>query len=252
VSAAPTPPLAWRAARVVETRAETPRVRTVELQVAGWPGHTAGQHVDVRLRAPDGYEARRSYSIASAPEQARTGRVAITVERLGDGEVSPYLVDELRADDVVQLRGPVGGHFTWRVEDGGPLMLVAGGSGVVPLMAMLRHRAAAASSVPARLLYSARTTADVIFRDELDALAAGAGGPTVSYAITREPDAARARHHRRIDAAMLAELAFPPAAAPRVFVCGPTALVEQVASALVSLGHAPARIRTERFGPSGG
>ena len=250
MSAAPTP--GWRAARVVETRAETPRVRTIELQVAGWPGHTAGQHVVVRLRAPDGYEARRSYSIASAPEQARTGRVAITVERLDDGEVSPYLVDELRADDAVQLRGPVGGHFTWRVQDGGPLMLVAGGSGVVPLMAMLRHRAAAASDVPARLLYSARSTADIIYRDELDALAAAAAGPEVIYTITREPGAGGVRHHRRIDAAMLAEHAFAAELEPRVFVCGPTALVEQAATALVSLGHAPARVRTERFGPSGG
>ncbi len=246
LSAAPSP---WLLAHVVDTRDETLRVRSLVLEAPGWAGHVAGQHVDVRLRAPDGYVAQRSYSIASAPEEGTGGRLTLTVERLDDGEVSPYLVSELRVGDAVQLRGPVGGYFTWRATDGGPLLLIAGGSGVVPLAAMLRHRAAIGSTVPAQLLYSARTTADVIYRGELARLAADAELEVI-YTLTREPAAPLARFGRRIDREMLAEVAFAPGAQPHVFVCGPTLLVEAVADALVSLGYDPMQVRTERFGPS--
>jgi ferredoxin-NADP reductase len=241
----------WLRARVADVRRETPRVRSLMLDVPEWPGHTAGQHVDVRLRAEDGYEARRSYSIASAPEAGRTGRVTLTVERLRDGEVSPYLVEEVRVGDALHLRGPVGGYFTWRVEDGGPLFLVAGGSGVVPLMSMLRHREAAGSHVPTRLLYSARTPDDVIYRTELERLTSHDPTLEVVYTITRATLPPWAPYGRRIDQAMLADVAFPPAQRPHVFVCGPTVLVEGVAASCVTLGHERSRVKTERFGPSG-
>jgi ferredoxin-NADP reductase len=219
--------------------------------VPQWPGHRAGQHVDVRLVADDGYQAQRSYSIASAPEDAT---VALTVERLDDGEVSPYLCDVLRAGDGVEMRGPIGGYFVWDAAVDAPLLLVAGGSGIVPLMAMLRHRArldaARLASVPARLLYSARTWDDVIYREELERLA-GASDVRVELALTRDaPDGWRG-YRRRIDRAMLEEVGWPPSARPRAFVCGPTPLVESVATLLVELGHDPARVRTERFGPTG-
>ncbi|WP_284351281.1 ferredoxin reductase [Roseisolibacter agri] len=244
--------LEWRVATVVAVRDETPRARTLVLDVPDWPGHRAGQHVDVRLVAEDGYQAQRSYSIASAPEE-RT--VALTVERLDDGEVSPYLAGELRAGDGLEVRGPIGGWFAWDVHDGGPLLLVAGGSGVVPLMAMLRHHAHADAArrarVPVRLLYSARTAADVIYRDELARFAAPAVG--IVYTLTRETTPVDwAQHHRRIDRAMLDAVAWPAADAPLAFVCGPTPLVESVAALLVAIGHDPARVRTERFGPTGG
>jgi ferredoxin-NADP reductase len=241
----------WRLATVLDAPWESNRVRSLVLDVPGWPGHLAGQHVDVRLRAEDGYEARRSYSIASSPEEARAGRVTLTVERLDGGEVSPYLVDDVQPGDALQLRGPVGGYFTWRVDDGGPLLLVAGGSGVVPLMSMLRHRADAGSRVPARLLYSARTADDVFYHAELDRLTSADPSLEVVYALTRASPPPWARYGRRIDPAMLAEVAFAPAGRPHVFVCGPTALVEAVADACVRLGHDPARVKTERFGPSG-
>jgi ferredoxin-NADP reductase len=239
--------LEWRVATVTEVRDETPRTRTLVLDVPDWPGHRAGQHVDVRLVAEDGYQAQRSYSIASAPEDAA---VAITVERLDEGEVSPYLYDVLHAGDGLELRGPIGGYFAWDVAQGGPLFLVAGGSGVVPLMAMLRHRALAGSSVPARLLYSARAWDDLIYREELERLAEHAEVQVV-FTLTRDaPDGWRG-HRRRIDRAMLEEVGWPASSMPRVFVCGPTPLVESVATLLVELGHAPDRVRTERFGPTG-
>lgn len=242
--------LPWRVAEVLDVVPETPRARTLLLRVPGWPGHRPGQHVDVRLTAEDGYQAQRSYSIASPPEAEQ---LALVVDRIESGEVSPYLADDLRPGDPLELRGPIGGHFVWTVAEGGPLLLVAGGSGVVPLMAMLRHRAAARSDLPARLLASWRTADDVLFRAELAQLEAGDDGLKVAYALTRaRPPPGSAVYNRRIDAAMLVEAGFTPAGRPHVFVCGPNALVEAAATALVSLGHPPALIRTERFGPSGG
>jgi ferredoxin-NADP reductase len=237
--------LTWRVARVVAGRFQTPRTRSLDLEVPGWPGHLAGQHLDVRLTAEDGYQAARSYSIASAPGD---GPVGITVERIDDGEVSPYLCDELRDGDELEVRGPVGGYFVWEPARGGPLLLVAGGSGIVPLRAMLRQRAAAGSRVPARLLYSSRSLADVIYREELDGLA----GVEVVHTLTRSQPPGWTGHRRRIDPELLAEVAWPAAERPLAYVCGPTRLVEAVASGLVGLGYEPGRVRTERFGPTGG
>jgi ferredoxin-NADP reductase len=241
----PRAPIRWRTVTASEVVDETAQARTIVLDVPDWPGHAAGQHVDVRLTADDGYQAQRSYSIASAPEDPR---LALTVERIDDGEVSPYLAGELRAGDEFELRGPVGGHFTWRVRDGGPLLLVGGGSGLVPLMAMLRHRAAEGSDVDARLLLSARSLGDVYYRDELARL----DDVAVHYTLTRSPPDGWTGYDRRVDAEMLAEVGPTPAEDPLVFVCGPTAFVEQVADGLVALGHPPDRIHTERFGPTGG
>jgi ferredoxin-NADP reductase len=241
--------LSWRLAGVVATTGETPRTKTLLLDVPGWGGHRPGQHLDVRLTAEDGYQAQRSYSIASAPAGER---IEITVERLDDGEVSPYLTDELRAGDKLEVRGPIGGYFTWEVKDGGPLLLVAGGSGVVPLMAMIRHRAAEGSDVPTRLLYSSRSAEEIIYREELSRLADADGTLTVIHTLTRSQPAGWTGYRRRIDEAMLAEVAWPPATRPHVYVCGPTRLVETVASTLVALEHEPARVKTERFGPTGG
>jgi len=240
--------LSWRLAEVAEVRPETGRVVTLALEVPDWEGHLPGQHLDVRLTAEDGYQAERAYSIASAPAG---GRVELTVERLEDGEVSPYLAGELRRGDRLELRGPVGGYFVWEPGRGGPLLLVAGGSGVVPLMAMLRQRAATGSQVPARLLYSSRTLEDVIYREELERLAAAGDGLTVAHALTRAQPPGWAGYARRIDAVMLEEVGWRPGERPLVYVCGPTRLVEAVAGHLVALGHDPARVRTERFGPTG-
>jgi ferredoxin-NADP reductase len=242
-------PIVWRVATASEVVEETGHARTIVLDVPGWPGHVAGQHVDVRLTAQDGYQAQRSYSIASGPEEPR---LALTVERIDDGEVSPYLAGELRAGDRFELRGPIGGHFTWRVEDGGPLLLVAGGSGLVPLMAMLRHRAARRSGVEARLLVSARSWEDVLYRDELSHLADGGGGARTHYTLTRGTPAGWDGWDRRVDARMLGDVGPGVAERPRIYVCGPTAFVERVADLLVELGHRPATIRAERFGPTGG
>ena len=240
-------PIVWRTATVREIVADTARANTIVLDVPGWPGHLAGQHVDLRLTAEDGYQAERSYSIASAPESSG---LSLTVELFDDGEVSPYLVEELRAGDQFELRGPIGGYFTWRVEDGGPLLLLAGGSGLVPLMSMLRHHAAVESTVPARLLVSARGLDNVLYRDELAALD-GSGGIDVSYTLTREQPTGWAGFGRRVDADMLTAVGPSPSAQPRIYVCGPTAFVEHVADLLVELGHAPGTIRAERFGPTG-
>jgi ferredoxin-NADP reductase len=235
-------PLAWRLATVTNTIRETESACTLVLDVPGWPGHVAGQHVDVRLTAEDGYQAQRSYSIASAPEDPE---LTLTIERIDDGEVSPYLAGELRAGDQFELRGPVGGHFTWRVDDGGPLLLVAGGSGLVPLMAMLRHRAAHDAGVDARLLVSARRWDDLLFRDELQRT------DDVTYTLTRETPAGWTGFDRRIDRAMLEQVGPAPEAEPRIFVCGSTGFVERAADILVELGHAPGAIHAERFGPTG-
>jgi ferredoxin-NADP reductase len=242
--------LIWRLAEVVAVVGETPRVRSLVLSVPGWPGHQAGQHVDVRLTAEDGYQAQRSYSIASAPEKGE--RMELTVERLDDGEVSPYLVDELHVGDRLELRGPIGGYFVWDVDDGGPLLLIGAGSGICPLMAMIRHRAAGASSVPTRLLYSSRSLEDVIYRDELDRLAANGSGLEVVHTLTRVRPEGWSGYARRIDREMLADVAWPPEHRPLAYVCGPTSLVESVARDLVVLGHEANRVRTERFGPTGG
>jgi ferredoxin-NADP reductase len=241
--------LSWRLAEVVETIVETPQTKSLVLSVPDWSGHLPGQHVDVRLTAEDGYQAERSYSIASAPSGER---VELTVERLDDGEVSPYLTEELRTGDKLEIRGPIGGYFTWDIANGGPLLLVAGGSGVVPLMAMIRHRVARASDVPTRLLFSSRSYDEVIYREELDRLVATDDNLEVIYTLTRSQPPDWTGYRRRVDEAMLTEVAWPINASPRVYVCGPTRLVESVASTLVGLGHEPGRVKTERFGPTGG
>jgi ferredoxin-NADP reductase len=237
--------LTWQVATVTATVSETPSVRTIKLAVPDWPGHRAGQHLDVRLTAEDGYTAERSYSIASAPGEP----VAITVERLDDGEVSPYLTDELRVGDQLELRGPVGGYFVWTPADMAPLLLVAGGSGVVPLRAIVRERQRTGSDVPVRLLYSSRTLADVIYRDELDSYG---DGISVSYTLTRAQPPGWTGHGGRVNRALLAEVAWPAHDEPLAFVCGPTSFVETVAEGLVGLGYPPGQVKTERFGASGG
>jgi ferredoxin-NADP reductase len=239
--------LTWLHAKVADVVPETARVKTIGFDVPGWPGQRAGQHVDVRLTAEDGYQAERSYSIASAPDGTR---IELTVERLDDGEVSPYLTEELRQDDVIELRGPVGGYFVWEPEEPDPVLLVGGGSGVVPLMAMIRHRAATGGDVDMRLLFSSRSWDDVIYRDELERLSGD--GLRVVHTLTRSSPEGWSGYARRIDKQMLQEVGPAPGERPLVYVCGPTPLVEAVASELVELGHEPGRIRTERFGPTGG
>jgi ferredoxin-NADP reductase len=241
--------LNWTLGEVVELIDETPRVRSIVLEVPEWPGHRAGQHVDVRLTAEDGYQAQRSYSIASAPED---GRLAITVERLPDGEVSDYLVGELRGGDMLELRGPIGGYFVWAAGSGEPLLLVAGGSGIVPLMSMLRHRQASDVADGARLIYSSRSWDEVIYRDELERLAAASNGPEVIHTLTRSQPPGWTGYARRVDGAMLAESAWAAASMPMTFVCGPTSFVESVAEGLVGLGYPSNIVKTERFGPTGG
>ena len=242
-------PVLWRIATVAELHAETAHATTLVLEVADWPGHLAGQHVDVRLTADDGYQAQRSYSIASSPQDAR---LALTVERIDEGEVSPYLTNEVRPDDQFELRGPIGGHFTWQVADGGPLLLLGGGSGLVPLVAMLRHRADAASDVEATLLVSARTLPDVLFRDEL--ALHRQRGVEVRSTLTREQPSGWTGWSGRVSAEMLREVGAGVNGGhePRTFVCGPTGFVEHVAELLVELGRDPHTIKTERFGPTGG
>jgi ferredoxin-NADP reductase len=239
--------LTWQLAEVVDVVTETPRVKTVAFDVAGWTGQRAGQHVDVRLTADDGYQAQRSYSIASAPDGTR---LELTVVRIDDGEVSPYLADELRPGDQIELRGPVGGYFVWEPSQGGPLLLVAGGSGIAPLMAMIRLRAAAGSTTDTRLLFSSRGWDDIIYRDELERL--NGNGLTVVHTLTPSQPPGWTGYARRVDAEMLAKVGPSPAERPRVYVCGPTPFVEAVAEALVHLGHHPRAIKTERFGPTGG
>ena len=239
-------PLAWRVAEVADVVPETPRVKTLVLAVDDWPGHAAGQHLDVRLTAEDGYEAQRSYSIASPPGEP----VAITVERLDDGEVSPYLVDEARAGDAFDVRGPIGGYFVWSGDEDSPTLLVAGGSGIVPLMAMARHRVRSRASAPMRLLYSSRSWDDVVYRDELASLSVD-GAVDVVHTLTRSQPPGWAGYARRVDPAMLGDVAWPAGDGAFAYVCGPTVFVETVATALVGLGYAPERVRTERFGATG-
>jgi ferredoxin-NADP reductase len=232
---------------VVEVIEETARTKSIALDIKDWSGHRAGQHVDVRLTAEDGYQAQRSYSIASAPDD---DVVVLTVERLDDGEVSPYLVDELQPGDELELRGPIGGYFVWEASFGGPLLLVAGGSGVAPLHSILRHHRAIGSTVPVRLLYSARSLDEVIYRQELIRMSTDA--VDIRFTLTREQPEGWQGYGRRIDPELLGEVAWPPSAQPLIYACGPTAFVETAANALVALGHDPDRIRTERFGPTGG
>jgi len=237
----------WRLATVSALQVESRHAKTIVFDVPDWSGHIAGQHVDLRLTAEDGYQAQRSYSIASPPEERE---VAITVDRIPDGEVSPFLNDDLIVGDQLELRGPFGGYFNWSIQDGGPLLLAAGGSGLVPLMAMLRHRQATASSVEAHLLLSTRSPDDVLYRAELSELGA-VEGITITQTFTRRPPAGWVGPARRVDREMLTVVGPAPSAAPKIYVCGPTAFVERAAELLVELGHPPAAIRTERFGPTG-
>ena len=235
--------LTWQLAKVVEVVEETPRCKSLVLDPPDWPGHRAGQHVDIRLTAEDGYQAERSYSIGSAPDD---NHLVLTVERLEDGEVSPYLTDELRPGDELELRGPIGGYFVWEESLGGPLLMVAGGSGVVPFRAMLREWSAGPRAVPARLIYSSRSLDDVIYHTELTNEAAD-----VQFTLTREWPEDWHGHRGRVDQQLLAELGWPADEMPLNYICGPTAFVEAVAENLVSAGHQPDRIKTERFGPTG-
>ncbi|HEY1566393.1 MAG TPA: ferredoxin reductase [Solirubrobacteraceae bacterium] len=236
--------LNWQLARVVEVRRETATAKTIVLDAPDWVGHRAGQHVDIRLTAEDGYQTQRSYSIASAPEDTQ---LILTVEEIGDGEVSPYLAEELRAGDELELRGPIGGYFVWNGNESGPLQLFAGGSGVVPLRAMLRHRAATSNTTPARLVYSARTLEDIIYREELT-------DPTsdvdVQLALTRSWPEDWTGHRGRVDDALLDSATWPANEAPVIYICGPTGFVEAISRQMVARGHAPGRVKTERFGPT--
>jgi ferredoxin-NADP reductase len=242
-------PLEWQAARVTAIRPETPQTKSFKLALPRWIAHQPGQHYDVRLTAPDGYRTERSYSVASEPE--RVGEIELTVERIADGEVSPYLHDVLVLGDQLEVRGPVGGYFVWDVALGGPLLLIGGGSGVVPLMAMLRHRSAQRSTIPTRLLYSSRTQEDVIYKEELESRAHANQQLQVAFTFTRRAPVGWSGYHRRIDAAMLDEVMRPLGDGVHTYVCGPTLLVEAVANTLVRMGVPADRIRTERFGPTG-
>ena len=241
--------LEWQLAEVCEIVVETYRVRSLLLRVPNWHGHQPGQHVDIRLTAEDGYQAQRSYSIASPPEDEL---LTLTVEQVENGEVSQYLVGDVRVGDRFELRGPVGGYFIWTTAMGGPLALIAGGSGIVPLMAMLRHRDRVNGRPSASLLYSSRSLEDVIYREELDAMARHDSDLRVVNTLTRKQPKGWMGHRRRIDKAMLVEACFPPVQNPKIFVCGPTPFVEDVSRLLVELGYYPLTIKTERFGPSGG
>lgn len=242
--------LDWRVATVSDVRDETANVRTLTLLVPGWSGHRPGQHVDIRLTAEDGYQAQRSYSIAAAPTDQPL--IELTVERVADGEVSPFLHDEVVVGDRFEVRGPIGGYFVWDGAAADPLLLVAGGSGIVPLMAMIRHRERVGSGVPCTLLYSSRTAQDIIYADELELLAERGDGLHVIHALTRSQPPGWKGYDRRIDAEMLGEVIAGTGRMIQAFVCGPTPLVEVVAAGLVGLGLAPSQVRTERFGPSGG
>ena len=238
----------WLVATVAETLPETPTAITVGLDVPGWPGHRAGQHVDVRLTAEDGYSAQRSYSIASRPG---ADRLELTIVRFDDGEVSPYLTTDLDVGEQIELRGPIGGYFVWDGADSRPVLLAGGGSGVVPLMAMLRHHAGVGHAAAMHLVYSARTAQDILYREELEGLAGD--GRAVTVTLTREPSPSGWSGRRgRVDGELLAEAGWPPSAMPHCYVCGPTPFVEAVAGLLVDRGHEAENIRTERFGPTGG
>jgi len=239
----------WRVGTVVALHDETATARTITFQVPDWPGHVAGQHVDVRLTAPDGYSTVRSYSIASAPNS--DGYVELTVERLPNGEVSPYLTQELAVGDRLELRGPIGGWFVWRTEQTEPIQLIAGGSGIVPLMAMIRSRVSAASTAPFRLLYSVREPAAVFYRDELRTLSDRNHSVSLTYAYTRTAPKDWPRPPGRIDAALIANTTWPSNLVPTCYVCGPTSFVESATDLLIAFDNGRDKIRTERFGPTG-
>jgi ferredoxin-NADP reductase len=241
--------LPWLRATASELHEEAPHAKTITFDVPGWRGHLAGQHVDIRLTAEDGYVAQRSYSISS-PAGADP-RLQLTVERVDDGEVSPFLLDELRIGDTIELRGPIGGYFTWSPGGGGPLMLIAGGSGIAPLMSMLRTRAPASSRSPARLLYSSRSERHIIYRRELDRMQDADDGFILTHTLTRKAMDGWTGERGRIGRAMLTRRTFAPRERPDVFVCGPTPFVDAIADHLVAIGHEESRIRTERFGPTG-
>ena len=239
--------LTWQLGTVTQLVRETERVKSILLEVPDWPGHRPGQHVDVRLTAEDGYQAQRSYSIGSAPEDAG---LMLTVERLEDGEVSSYLVDELRAGDELELRGPIGGYFVWDASEPGPVLLVGGGSGIVPFHAMLRHRVAGGSQAPVRLLYSARSEEEIVYREQLMELG-GHEGIDIRYTLTRHSPPGWDGYSGRIDQRLIEEVAWPVGEQPLNLVCGPSGFVETAADGLAQIGHAQARVRTERFGPTG-
>lgn len=243
-------PLDWQIATVSNIRDETPKVKSFTLALPNWMPHRAGQHYDLRLTAEDGYQAQRSYSIASEPE--RTGQVDLTVERIEDGEVSSYMHEVLMQGDRLEVRGPIGGYFVWDANMHEPLLLIGGGSGVVPLMSMLRHRAAAGAHNPTCLLYSSRGPDEIIYRQELDQLSAGRDGLEVVHTLTRAQPPGWKGYARRIDRDMLSEVLKPLGKSAQVFICGPTSMVESAAEALVQIGLKPGQIRTERFGPTGG
>ncbi len=242
-------PIIWQLATITAIKQETPTVKTFGFSLPALTQHRAGQHYDVRLRAPDGYVAQRSYSIASAPENPST--LELTVERIDGGEVSGYLHDVAVLGDRIEIRGPIGGYFVWEAKQGGPLLLIGGGSGVVPLMAMLRHRQAVGATIPTRLLFSTRSAESVIYREELDAMATKGSGLDAIYTLTRQQPPGWTGYSRRIDPAMLATVAEPLGQQPLVYVCGSTLMVEAAANGLVEIGIGPERIRTERFGPTG-
>lgn len=239
----------WQIATVVKVKKETHNVKTFTLALPRWVAHQAGQHYDVRLTAPDGYQTQRSYSVASNPEQV--GEIELTVERLREGEVSTYMHDVLIVGDQIELRGPIGGYFVWNVSMGGPLLFVAGGSGIVPLMAMIRHRKAVRSKIPLRLLYSSRTYDDIIYREELEQDHNDASGLEVIHTLTRSRPIGWAGYSRRIDVTMLQQVIGPLGVDLKAYICGPTSMVEGVANSLVDLGIPARQIRTERFGPTG-
>ncbi|HVN53685.1 MAG TPA: ferredoxin reductase [Anaerolineaceae bacterium] len=243
-------PLVWQLAAVRQVIVETPEVKTFTLALPEWTPHRAGQHYDIRLAAPDGYQAQRSYSIASEPE--RQGEIDLTVERLADGEVSAYLHDVVAVGDQLEVRGPIGGYFVWEASENIPLLLVGGGSGVVPLMSMIRHRAAAGATNPTRLIYSSRTFDRIIYYSELERLRASQPGLEVFYTLTRSQPPGWTGFSRRIDLPLLAEVALPLGSSLRAYICGPTPFVETAANSLVKLGVPPPQVRTERFGPTGG
>lgn len=241
-------PIEWQIATVKEIRPETPKVKSFTLVLPDWMRHRAGQHYDLRLTAPDGYQAQRSYSVASEPERA--GEIDLTIEKIEDGEVSPYMHDVVMPGDQVEVRGPIGGYFVWETSLGGPLLLIAGGSGIVPLMAMIRHRAAAGSHVLTRLLYSSRSPDDAIYFDELERLNKQ-DGLNVFHTFTRTQPPGWQGYARRIDREMLEDVTKPFDRTAQVFVCGPTPFVETAANTLVQIGIPAGQIKTERFGPSG-
>jgi ferredoxin-NADP reductase len=240
--------LRWHTAEVIAVRDETARARSLVLRVEEWSGHLAGQHVDVRLTAADGYQAQRSYSVASAPQASQ---LELLVDRIPGGEVSPYLTQDVRPGDRFEVRGPIGGYFVWTAAHGGPLLLIGGGSGIVPLASILSYRAQVAAGLPTRVLYSARTAEDIIFKTRLELWAQRDPALRLFMTLTRAAPASWSGYRRRIDAVMLREVAVELQPGPLAYVCGPTAMVETTADGLVGLGYPPERVRTERFGPSG-